>query len=177
MDLPQVGLNYWHTILVGLALEVALENAGLAALSFWTQRRWRERVLVVAPLSAFVWLLATARAIEAQLTWWSHYFAFLTVHYPPGKYPLLWAATKQEYQSVVEGIGHLGWTAVLVTEGMVLLGSLLLLWWGRGVWWSRATTLVHATLVEDEAGELEITIEPLSRPQYDDSGATVPASE
>jgi hypothetical protein len=82
MDLPQLSLSSWHMILVGLALEVAFENAGLVFLAFWTQRRWRERVLVVVPLAAFVWLLATARAIQAQLTWWSAYFVFLALHYP-----------------------------------------------------------------------------------------------
>lgn len=177
MDLPQLSLNSWHTILVGLALEVAIENAGLLFISFWTQRRWSDRVPVVVPLAAFVWLLATARAIEAQLTWWSHYDIFLAEHYPPSMYPLLYPQAQQEYQSVVEGTARLGWTAVLVTQAMVLLGGLLVLRWGRGLWWGHTTTLVHPTPAKDEAGELEITVEPLSRPQCDNRGATVPASE
>jgi hypothetical protein len=163
MVLPQLGLSAWHTILIGLAVEVALENAGLVALSFWTQRRWSDRVPVVVPLAAFVWLLATARGIEAQLTWWSHYFVFLAVHYPG--YSLLYDQTQQEYLPVVEGVNRLGWTAVLVTEGMVLLGGLLVLRWGQGVWWSRTTALVHPMQAQDEAGELEITVEPLGRPR------------
>jgi hypothetical protein len=161
MDLSQLGLSSWHTILTGLAVELALENAALVSLSFWTQRRWSDRVPVVVPLAAFVWLLATARAIEAQLTWWSHYDVFLAEHYPLGMYPLLYPQTQQAYQSAVEGAARLGWTAVLVTEGMVLLGGLLVLRWGRGVWWGPTTPLVHPVPAEDEAGELEITVEPL----------------
>jgi hypothetical protein len=161
MDLPQLALSSWHTILTGLAVEVALENAALVALSFWTQRRWSDRVLVVVPLAAFVWLLAAARAIEAQLTWWSHYDAFLAEHYPLGMYPLLYPQIQQAYQSVVEGAARLGWTAVLMAEGMVLLGGLLVLRWGRGIWWGRRSTLMHPMPAEDEAGELEITVEPL----------------
>jgi len=176
MDLPQLSLSSWHTILLGLAVEVAFENAVLVALSFWTQCRWRERVLVVVPLAAFVWLLATARIVEAQRTWWSHYFAFLALHYPLGMYPLLYPPAQQEYQSVVESAARLGWTAVLVTEGMVLLGGLLVLRWVRGVWWDRTTTLVRPMPAEGEAGELEIMVEPLSHPSVDREN-TVTASE
>lgn len=49
MGLPQLGLNSWHTILVGLTLELAIENAGLLFISVWTERRWRERVVLVSP--------------------------------------------------------------------------------------------------------------------------------
>jgi hypothetical protein len=151
MVFPHFGLSSWHTIVLGLALELAFENAGLVLVSVVTQRRWRERVLVVVPLAAFVWMLGTARGIQVQLTYWSNYFAFLADHYPP-YYSLLYAQTQQDYQLVVDSVNSLGWTAVLVTEVMVLFGGLLLLRWGSAArWWGRASKPI--TLIPgDEPG-------------------------
>jgi hypothetical protein len=64
MRLPQLSPNSW-CILVGLALEVAFENVSLVVVSFLTERRWWERVLLVVPLAAFAWLLATARGMQS----------------------------------------------------------------------------------------------------------------
>jgi hypothetical protein len=163
MNLPLLGLNSWRAILLGLALEVAVENVGLVVVSFLTERSWWERILLVVPLAAFAWLLGTARGIQSLAIWWSSYFAFQYMHYPPATYMLLYAQIQQEYRLVLEHANHLGWTAVLVTEGMVLFGGMLVLRWGTGVWWGRDTTLVRPTPAEEETGELEITVEPLHR--------------
>jgi hypothetical protein len=166
---PRFGLSSWHTIVLGLAVELAFENAVLVFVSVVTERRWRERVLVVVPLGAFVWMLATARGIQVQLTGWSSYFAFLGAYYPADA-SLPYAQTLQDYQHVVDGVNSLGWTAVLVTEVMVLFGGALLLRWGSAVgWWGRILTPKARIPDEDvlESGELEITVEPLRRLHHD----------
>jgi hypothetical protein len=85
-----LSLGSWHTILLGLALELACEAAGLVFVSYWTERPWRERALVAAPLAAFMWFLWMARSIQTQLDYWAGYYAFLYAHYPPDEYPLLY---------------------------------------------------------------------------------------
>jgi hypothetical protein len=173
MVFPRFGLSSWHTIVLGLALELAVENAGLIYVSVVTRRRWGDRVPVVVPLAAFVWMLGTARGIQIQLAYWLSYFAFVSVHYPP-YYSLLYGQTQHDYQLVVDGVNRLGWTAVLVTEMMVAFGGLLLLRWGSAVgWWGRRPSTPSAVALmpdeedEVEAGELEITVEPLRRLHQD----------
>src|SRR5215469_4521271 len=135
MAVPRLSLSSWHTIVLGLALELAFENAGLVYVSVVTERRWCERVLVFVPLAAFVWMIGIARGIQLQLTYWSSYFAFIAASYPD-YYTYLYSQPKQDYQHVVDGVNGLGWTAVLATEVMVLFGSILLLRWGSAVgWW------------------------------------------
>jgi hypothetical protein len=73
---------------------------------------------------------------------------------------------------VVDGVNSLGWTAVLVTEVMVLFGEMLLLRWGSAVgWWGGGHSPTPIARIPDEdageAGELEITAEPLSRLRHD----------
>jgi hypothetical protein len=173
MAVPRLGLSSWHTIVLGLALELAFENAGLVYVSVVTERRWRERALVIVPLAAFVWMIGTARGIQIQVTSWSSYFAFIAANYPDST--LLYAQTRQDYQPAVDGVNSLGWTAVLVTEAMVLFGSILLLRWGSAVgWWGRrrdstppAPVTVMPSEHDGDAGELEITIEPLNRGRHD----------
>jgi hypothetical protein len=163
MMFPRFGLSSWHTIVLGLAVELAFENAGLVFVSVVTERRWRERVLVVVPVAAFVWMMGTVRRIQIQLTAWSSYFALLGAYYPTDP-SLLSAQTLQDYQHVVDGVNRLGWTAVLVTEMMVLLGGMLLLRWGSAVeWWGR-TPMSKARLPDEDArdaGEFDVTVEPL----------------
>jgi hypothetical protein len=167
MTVPHLGLSSWHTIVLGLAVELALENAGLVFVSVLTERRWSERVLVIVPLAAFVWMMGAAREIQLQLIHWSSYYAFLDANYP-AYYSLLYAQAQQDYQHAVDGVSSLGWSAVLVTEVMVLFGGLLLLRWGSAVgWWGRAraakSTPARPGEDEHDDGELEISIEPLRR--------------
>lgn len=166
MGIQPLSLSSWHTILLGLAAELACEAAGLLFVSIWTERRWHERALVAAPLAAFVWIVSVVRDIQPQLDYWSSYFAFLFVHYPPARYPLLYAQTQQDYRlatrAATESANRLGWTAVLLTQGV-----LLLYWYiqaRRGTRAGPAKPPPPAPPRDDEAGELEITIEPLSRP-------------
>jgi hypothetical protein len=175
MAVPRLSLSSWHTIVLGLALELAFENAGLVYVSVVTERRWRERMLVVVPLAAFVWMMGTARGMQIQLAYWTSYFAFLDAHYPH-YYTILYAQVQQEYQHVVDSVNSLGWTAVLVTEVMVLFGGILLLRWGSAMgWWGRvlstatppAPMIVMPSEDDDDAGELVITIEPLNRGRHD----------
>jgi hypothetical protein len=177
MTVPRLGLSSWHTIVLGLAVELALENAGLVFVSVFTERRWRERVLVIVPLAAFVWMMGAARGIQLQHTYWSSYFAFLHANYSD-YYSLLFAQAQQDYQRVVDDVNSLGWSAVLVTEVMVLFGGMLVFrwgstagWWGLGRWdlgrRRVAPICVKPGEDEDDAGELEIFVEPLSRIRHD----------
>lgn len=170
ITIQPLSLSSWHTILVGLAVELACEAAALLFVSTLADRRWHERALVALPLAAFVWVLGVARGIQLQLDYWSSYFAFLSAHYPPNKYPLLYEQTQHDYRLAIaattDSANHLGWTAVLLTEGMVLLGGVLLLYWytqaRRGI---PAKPPSPAPPKDDgEDGALEITIEPLSLP-------------
>lgn len=170
MGSQPLSLGSWHTILVWLALELACEATALVFIAIWTERRWYERALIALPLAAFVWILWLARSIQTQLDYWTSYYAFLYAHYPPDSYPTLYAQTQQDYRAAIggamAGVNGLGWTAVLVMEGMVLLGGLL--YWcapGRPRRSPAKSPPPSAPApLDGEAGELEITIEPLSRP-------------
>lgn len=165
----------WHNILLVLALELACEVAALVFVSTWIKPRWIERALVALPVAAFMWILWLARSFQTQLDYWSSYYAFLYANYPPDRYSLLYAQTQEDYRAAIgsatQGANHLGWTAVLVTEGMVLLGGVLLLYWcapgRRSAEKPAPPAPAHGEHDEEEDGKLEITIEPLSRPYND----------
>lgn len=170
MSIQPLSLSSWHTILLGLAVELACEAAALLFVSTLADRRWHERALMALPLATFVWVLGVARGIQLQLDYWSSYFAFLSAHYPPNKYPFLYEQTQQDYRLAIaattESANRLGWMAVLLTEGMVLFGGALLLYW-----YTRPRLAGPAKPPppappkdEDEDGALEITIEPLNLP-------------
>jgi hypothetical protein len=161
MALPELSLGAWVSVLIGLALELGCVAGVLLFASYLVGRRWSERLLVIVPVAAFVWMLPMARGVQAQHDYWTSYLAFQVAHYPPSAYPELARQTQQEYADVLQRVSRLGWIAVLVTEGCVLLGGALALRWSRhprlASQGRRAAT--HADV---EAGESDITVEPLN---------------
>jgi hypothetical protein len=162
MSVPQLSLSVWQSVLLGLALELGVVAAGMLFVSAWAKRPWRERLLALVPVAAFVWVVLLARGVRAQAEYWAHYLAFQAAHYAPQAYPDLARQTQRDYGLVVEGANRLGWTAVLAAEGVALLGGALALRWWRARRHPRQGPLTLARAA-GEAGEPDITVEPLSR--------------
>jgi hypothetical protein len=160
MHLPQLDLSVWSAILVGLAAQLACEAAAVLFVSSWAGRPWRERTLAIIPFAALIGLALAARDVQAQVDFWSHYFAFLQAHYPPSHYSELAQQTQQDYASAVEGVNRLGWIAVLITETLAALyGALLFHWFASP---KQADKIV--TPIQEDGDEVEFLIEPLDRP-------------
>jgi len=166
MSLPLLSPNTWHTTLLSLALGLGCEGAVLLFASFTTKQRWRERILALLPVATFVWMLLLARSVQAQTTYWVSYFAFQATYYPSDTYLPLYLQTQEEFKQVIANINRLGWTAVGVTEGMVLVGGALLLRWYQPAQRRqepKPRKREDLTQVMDEASDLEIVIEPMNR--------------
>src|SRR5262249_36287674 len=131
--------------------------------------RWRERAAALLPTIACIWVLLLARNTQEQSSYWSNYFAFQASYYPAGDYPLLYVQTQEEHLLALATINQLGWTAIGVTEGMVLIGGALLLRWhslaaGYRRLWNGAGAERQAA---NEANTLDITIEPIDMARGD----------
>ena len=162
MSIPRLSLNVWEGVLLGLALELGAVAAGLLFVSAWAKRPWRERLLALVPVAVFVWVVLLARGLRAQAEYWAHYLAFQAADYGPRAYPGLARQTQHDYGLVVESVNRLGWSAVVVTEGIALLGGALALRW----WRARRRTLqgpLASARVAGENGEPDISVEPLRR--------------
>ncbi|HEV8190798.1 MAG TPA: hypothetical protein VGP82_04845 [Ktedonobacterales bacterium] len=103
MYLPQLDLSVWHSLLVGLTVQVGSEAAAPLFVASWAGSPWRKRILAAMPFAAFVWLSLAARDVQAQIDFWSHYRPFLFAHYLTGGYSSLAQQMRQDYANVVEG--------------------------------------------------------------------------
>ncbi|HKV84733.1 MAG TPA: hypothetical protein VJN88_09265 [Ktedonobacterales bacterium] len=160
MDAQALALQSWQHVTLGLALELAIGSAYLLFIAL-TGRRWRRDIaLALPPLAAFVWMVRVAGSMRAQTIYWSSYARFVDAHYPPGRYPLLAAQTKDDYTRAVTAATHIGWTAVVVTECVIVLTIILVRQWTLPRW-KAAPVVAPAQLPDDTGNELEIVIEPL----------------
>jgi hypothetical protein len=164
----------WRDILLAYALLLAVEGPALLALSYRYGRRWYERLVALAPAAGFAWVLHLAREAQDLHDSWQFYFALKATYYSPAFPPAVDVQDHANLQAAVSGVTSLGWVACAVTAVLLTLGWALALRWKlyREPSHTAAPTTAHAPAVStnadvpaaapgDEAGELEITVEPL----------------
>ena len=162
MDSQALALRSWQTVTLGLALELAVGSAYLLFVALTGRRPRRDILIVVPPVTAFVWMVHVASERRAQTAYWSNYIRFVNAQYPIERYPILAAQTHDDYARAVTFAAHQGWTAVVVTECVVVLAVVIMRQWmlpRREV--ASVTPVVAPPDIDDAGNELEIVIEPL----------------
>jgi hypothetical protein len=158
MNAALAPLLFWHSLVVTYAVLLAIQAPALLFIALYKTRPWRELPVVGVPPAAFVWVLWSARTLQATYDYWKGYWQFEFANYPanfPHQYLF------DGIRGAIANASGTGWTVGIVTTALLILG------WGVAVHWltdtgeKRTPAAQPSPPVDVESGELEITVEPI----------------
>lgn len=164
MNAQLAPLNLWSQLMFGYALLMAMEAPILLFVTHYKQRPWYQQLLTLTPAITFVWTWNAALHARDTYSYWLSYLRFQADRYPATFAPAFARDSPPEIHASVTDITRHGWIAVALMAGMLALGWAMLLRWrlpqaGQPTTDASTPATVHSE--EDEAGTLEITVEPI----------------
>jgi hypothetical protein len=158
-------LLWWRNILLTSAIALLAEVGVLTYLTSLWRRPWHERVLALAPLAVFVWVVFVARQAYEAYVAAQGYAAFIRAHYPE---EFVWRGS--ELTTMAEQVSRSGSLVILASLGALTLGALLLVTrWREARRWPLAAQVKETAAQEGySADELEITVQGLTDLYYAD---------
>jgi hypothetical protein len=170
-------INLWRDTLLIYAVLLGVEAVALLWLAVSSGRRWPQWLFALAPAAGNGFVLRVARDLTNLSAGWHAYLFFQVTHYAPAYLPAFTAENVRELQDVVPSVATRGWACTALTAALLTFGWALLLRWRPrskpalgAPMPSPAPASAPATAEaiaaaqspsDDEAGELEITVEPL----------------
>lgn len=168
MDALLASLDYWYRLLVAYSIVMGIEAPLLFLIASLRRRPWREQALALLPVGGFAFGMYQARLAHNTLVYWQSYVAFWHADYSPDYWAHFENDALPAMQTLVTSVQHQAWGIIALTCVLLLGGWALLVYWlpslRRAPERAPKPSETNASAdppEDDEAGNLEITIEPL----------------
>lgn len=158
-------LLIWRQIILLYALLLGLEGPALLLAAFRYRRPRMERLVVLAPVAVFCALLIVARALSDTYAYWSTYAVWEVAHTPGNLLITMLSETARDASPSVHGATQLGIGLAVLTAALLVGGwTLVIRWQASSLPRSKRSPTAPtapATVATEDAGNLEITVEPI----------------
>ena len=167
-------IDLWRDTLLVYAALLGVEAPALLWLAITGGRRWPDWLLALVPAAGNAYVLRAARDLTDLSASWHSYLFFQVTHYDPAYLPAFTAENVGELQAVMPSMATQGWECAALTAALLTLGWALLLRWRSHAKLALSppvsvppadatapTAAASSPPSDGEAGELEITVEPL----------------